>query len=310
MSQGIPGWVHATPEVVEALREGRPVVALESAVISHGLPPDMAVRLAPDLDAAVRRAGAVPAMVAVRRGAVVVGIDPGDMAFLLDPGVLKVAERDLAVAVARGLSGGTTVAGTLAVAHAAGIRVMATGGIGGVHQDAGVTGDVSADLAALSRRPLVVVCAGAKAFCDARRTLEALDSLGVAVVGYRTDAFPAFLARSTGLPVQFRADHAHEIAAIASVRTVMDACGALLVVQPPPADAALDEKDLEEAVASAAERARAAGVSGPALTPFLLGAMAEATAGRSLAANLAVLEANAGLAGEVAAALVSGGAVR
>lgn len=310
MSRGFPDWIHAAAEVAQALHEGRPVVALESAVISHGLPSELAVSTGLRLDAAVRRAGAVPAVVAVRHGAVVVGAAPGELAFLLEPGVLKVAERDLAVAVARGCSGGTTVAGTLAVAHAVGIRVMATGGIGGVHLDAGVTGDVSADLVALSRYPLVVVCAGAKAFCDARRTVEALDSLGVAVVGYRTDAFPAFLARSTGLPVQCRADHTHEIAALASVRTVMGARGALVVVQPPPADAALDEKDLEDTVASAAERARAAGVGGPALTPFLLDAMAEATAGRSLAANLAVLEANAGLAGEVAVALASPGAVR
>ncbi len=296
------GWVHVFPEVAAALDAARPVVALESAVYSHGLPATESRRLATRLDEIVRRAGAIPALVAVREGRVEAGSDPRDLEFLLAPGTVKLAERDLAVAVARRQSGGTTVAGTLAVAHAAGIRVMATGGIGGVHIGAERTGDVSADLDALTRHPLVVVCAGAKAICDPRRTAEALDSSGVAVVGYQTSTFPAFLARSTGIPVPHRVEDTAEIAAIARAKAAMGSPAALLVVQPPPPHAALDERELAVAVAVALEKAGDDDIGGGDLTPYLLNAMARATGGRSLTANLAVLEANAALAAAVAVA--------
>ncbi len=303
-----PVWLHVSPEVAAALDAARPVVALESAVYSHGLPAVESRRLAVHLDEIVRRAGAIPALVAVCEGRVEIGGDPRDLDFLLAPGTLKLAERDLAVAVARRQSGGTTVAGTLAAANAAGIRIMATGGIGGVHIGAENTGDVSADLDALSRHPLVVVCAGAKAICDSRRTVEALDSLGVAVVGYQTSTFPAFLARSTGIPVPHRVENAGEIAAIARAKAMMGDSSALLVVQPPPRDAALDERDMAIAVTAALENAGDDDVGGAELTPYLLNAMAEATGGRSLTANLAVLGANAALAAEVAVACAAAAA--
>ncbi len=221
---------------------------------------------------------------------------------LLDPAALKLTERDLAVAVSRRRSGGTTASATLAIADAVGIRVLATGGIGGVHIGADVSGDVSADLLALSRYPVVVVCAGAKAICDAARTAEALDTLGVTVVGYQTDAFPGFFARSTEISVPHRVETPREIAAIAQAKAELGDRTALLIVQQPPAGAALDRRTVDEAVTGALARAGAAGVSGPALTPYLLAAIAEATNGRSITVNLALLEANAALAAEVAVA--------
>lgn len=300
-----PSWLHPSPEVRDALRAGRPVVALESAVFSHGLPRADAQHLAGRLDAAVREGGAIPACIAVRHGRVEVGIRPDDFEFLFAPGVLKIAERDLAVAIGQGRSGGTTVAGTLAVAHAAGIRVMSTGGIGGVHFGAERTGDISADLYALSRYPLAVVCAGPKAICDPRRTLEALDSLGVAVVGYQTDTLPAFMARTAGVSLSYHVDDIDEVAAIVRAHRRMGGAAAVLIAQTPPPEHALDEATLEEAVASAVERARAGNVGGADLTPFLLAALSEITGGRSVAANLAVLEANARLAAAIAS-LASG----
>ncbi|MGQ0548278.1 MAG: pseudouridine-5'-phosphate glycosidase [Armatimonadota bacterium] len=293
--------IHVLAEVSRALARRGPVVAMESAVLSHGVPADAARALAARLDQIVRSHGATPALIAIRDGRLEVGVSPADLAFLLDPAALKVAERDLPVAVAKGRSGGTTVAATLAAAGQVGIAVMTTGGIGGVHLDA--PEDVSADLHALSRHPLVVVCAGAKIICDQRRTVEALDTLGVTVVGYRTDTFPAFVVRSSGLFLAHRAETAEEIAAIARAQMAVGTAAALLVVQPPPADAALDSEIVDAALTDALERARTARITGPALTPFLLSAIAAATGGRSLSANLRLLEANAGLAAEIAVAL-------
>jgi pseudouridine-5'-phosphate glycosidase len=303
VNRRVPSWLTTSEEVAAALRDGVAVVALESAVISHGLPAPQAVWLAGRLDAAVRATGAVPALVTVRAGRVVAGADPSDLAYLLKPSTVKIAERDLAVATALGQSGGTTVSGTLAVASDAGIGVVATGGIGGVHRGADVSGDISADLAALARRPLVVVCAGPKAFCDPALTLEALDALGVTVVGCGTDTLPAFLAPSTGVALPHRIDRPEDLARVARAKRRMRDRAALLVVQPPPAGAALTEEELQAALTAAIERARDQCIVGAALTPFLLGVVAERTEGRSLAANLAVLEANARLAAEIAVAI-------
>jgi pseudouridine-5'-phosphate glycosidase len=303
----VASWIEASPEVAAALRAGAPVVALESAVISHGLPPGHALSLAPRLDQVVRAAGAVPALVVVRDGRVLAGADPAELGYLVESGAIKVAERDLPVAVAQRRSGGVTVSGALAVAEAAGIEVMATGGIGGVHRGAGETGDVSADLAALARRPLVVVCAGPKAICDPVLTLEALDAGGVTVVGCGTDTLPAFLARSTGVAIPYRADDPRELAGMALAKRRVGSRTALLVVQPPPAAEALPEAELDAAVGDAVARARAEGVRGAALTPFLLGVIAERTGGRSLVANLALLEANARLAAKIAVAMAADG---
>lgn len=300
----LPPHVNIAPEVEAALAAGRPVVALESAVFSHGLPEEHARPLAQRLDAVVRAAGATPALVAVREGRIAVGIDPAGIDFLFRPGVLKVAERDLAAALAGRRSGGTTVAGTLAVADRVGIRVMVTGGIGGVHLGVETSGDVSADLPALARYPVVVVCAGPKAICDAARTAEMLDTLGVTVVGYQTDTLPGFFVRSSGVPVPHRVETPEAVAAIAQAKADLGERSAVLVVQPPPAHAALDERTVSEAIANALTRARAEAVAGPRLTPYLLAAVAGATGGKTIATNLALLEANAGLAAAIALAWV------
>jgi pseudouridine-5'-phosphate glycosidase len=292
-----------SPGVARALAGGPPPVALESAVFSHGLPRAAAAAAAGRLDAVVRAGGATPALVWVQRGRIVIGGDPREIEFLFDPTVAKVAEGDLAVAAARGLSGGTTVSATARAAVAAGIAVMATGGIGGVHLGAGESWDVSADLHALGCSPLVVVCAGAKAICDHARTAEALETLGVTVVGYRTDTLPAFYARSSGVPIVHRVESAAEIAAVARAKRDIGDRTALLVAQPIGEEVALDRHIVDAAVAEATRSAKIAGIRGPALTPYLLRAIDAATGGRALAANLALLEANARLAAAVAVAL-------
>ncbi len=298
--------LHVAPEVEQAIVAGGPVVALESALLSHGLPQAHARSLAVRLDDVVRAQGAMPALVVVREGRVEVGVDPHEIDFLFHPGVLKVGERDLAAAVAGRGSGGTTVAGTLAVAERAGLRVLATGGIGGVHLGVDTSGDVSADLPALARHPVVVVCAGAKAICDAARTVEMLDTLGVTVVGYRTDTMPGFFVRSSGVPVPHRRDTPAAIAAVAQAKADIGDRSALLVVQPLPEHAALDEHTVSAAIAAAMTRARHEVVTGARLTPYLLAAVADATGGKTIAANVALLETNAHLAAAIAVAWTAG----
>jgi pseudouridylate synthase len=298
-----PSWMHIAPDIDAALAGGGPVVALETAVVSHGLPHEHVLALADRMETAVRAGGGIPAFIGVLGGRVQVGMARSDLAKLLSADSMKVAERDFAIATALQRTGGTTVSATLAIAAARGIRVMATGGIGGVHYGAERTGDVSADLSALSRFPIVVVCAGPKAICDPRRTIEALDSLGVAVLGFRTAMVPAFLSASTGIPVPHRVDSAGEIAAVAMAHHRIGAQRALLVLQPPPPLEALDDHELRDAVRAALARGDEAGVSAGDLTPFLLRVLSDITGGRSVAANLAVLENNARLAGEIAHAI-------
>ena len=308
MKSPAPGAFEISSEVSEAIARGAPLVAIESAVFSHGLPKAVAPATARRLDEIVRAGGATPALVAVKRGRVLVGGDPREIGYLFDPETVKIAERDLAVVTARHQSGGTTVSATAAVAAAVGIRVMATGGIGGVHCGVEESFDVSADLDALSRHRVVIVCAGAKAICDQAKTAEALETLGITVVGYRTDTMPAFYARSNGLPVPHRAESAQEIAAIAHAKLDLGDGAALLVVQPVPERAAVDGRIVDEAVRAALSKARAAGVRGGAVTPYLLKAVDAATGGRALAANLALLEANTGLAAAIASAMRAGAA--
>ena len=301
----IPDWLAVADEVRSALADRRPVVALESTLISHGLPWPTNLETARAAEQAVRDAGAVPATIAVWNGVPTVGLTAGRIEELAQArDVLKASRRDLATAVAQRRTAATTVAGTMYLAHRAGVRVFATGGIGGAHRDTGQPFDISADLVELSRTPVLVVCAGAKSILDLSRTLEILETLGVAVVGYQTDRFPAFYVRDSRLPVSARVDSPGEAARLFAAHTRMGGGGTLLA-QPISEAVALAAGEVEEAIRQAEQDAASNGVRGGALTPFLLARLAHLTGGRSLAANQALIVANARLAGHVAAAVVS-----
>jgi len=257
------------------------------------------------MDAAVRAAGATPAVTAVVRGELTLGLADTDLArFLAREGIEKVSARDLGVACAVGADGATTVAASLAICRLAGVQVFATGGIGGVHREPAF--DESADLLELSRTPAIVVCAGAKSILDLPATLERLESYGVPVIGYRSHEFPGFFTAETGLRVSAAAHTPEAIAKMAEAHWhIVGQSSALLVVQPPPASAALGRAEVDAVVAAAVEEARQRGIRGAALTPHLLAAIATATGGRSMTANLALLEANAALAGAIAQALAA-----
>lgn len=295
-----PSIIDVGPEITGALASGRPVVALESAVISHGLPHPIGLQTAAALEERVREAGAVPATIAVVAGRIVVGATAGELSQVTAPGVIKIAARDLPVAAATSATGGTTVSATVAVADLAGIRVVATGGIGGVHLGAERTWDVSADLRALAEHPVAVVCAGAKAICDIEKTLEYLDTAGVTVVAYGSDRFPNFYARDSGLPAPRRIDTPQQAARILAAKRRLGQRTALVIANPIPAVDALASAEVEDAVRRATRRAADAAVRAGDLTPFLLAALADLTGGRSLRANLALLHANATLAASVA----------
>ncbi|MEO5815633.1 MAG: pseudouridine-5'-phosphate glycosidase [Gemmatimonadaceae bacterium] len=294
--------VRVLPPVAEALAAGRAVVALESSVLAQGLPIPANREAAARMTLAVERAGALAAITAVVRGRATLGLDPVELErFLARDGVLKVAARDLPVAMALGQDGATTVAASLSIAVATNVAVFATGGIGGVHRNAPF--DESGDLSELARSPIVVVCAGAKSILDLPATLERLETLGVTVVGYQTDDMPGFFTRSTGLKLTARADSVEEIAEIHRAARALGRPQATLVMQPLPEDVALPRDLVDQAVSEALEEAGLTGVRGAATTPFLLGAVLRATEGRSLLANLGLLEQNAELAGQIAVAL-------
>lgn len=295
--------IRVSTAVSAALAAGRPVVALESTIFSNlGLPAPANGKALRQCLAAIRDGGAEPAVTAILDGQARVGLDPGEEERVLT-GTRKVAERDIAVAVAQGLPVGvTTVSASMALAHAAGVQVFATGGIGGVHRGAELTGDVSADLDALANHPVVTVCAGAKAFLDLARTLEYLETAGVPVLGWRHDWFPAFYLRSSGLPVPHRVENAQVVADVLRFRT-REHTGVLLTVPIPPADE-LDAAALNEALDAALAACAAEGVTGAAVTPFVLARIERQTAGASVPANLALAENNARVAASVAAALV------
>lgn len=299
-----PRAIRETAEVAAARRDRRPLVALESSVLAQGLPIPANAEADARMQAAVRAAGAVPAITAVARGQAALGLDADELArFLRRDGVRKVSARDLGACCADGADGATTVAASLAICRAAGVPVFATGGIGGVHREPAF--DESADLIELSRTPAVVVCAGAKSILDLPATLERLETYGVTVVGYGTDELPGFFTAATGLRVPLRADTPADVARIAQASWALGHPAAVLVVQPPPAAAALAADEVSAAVAAALADARRDGIRGAAVTPFLLQRVQQATGGRSLAANVALLEANAALAGEIAAALAA-----
>ncbi|MBK9715215.1 MAG: pseudouridine-5'-phosphate glycosidase [Kouleothrix sp.] len=289
-----------------ALDDHRPVVALESTVISHGLPYPHNLDLARAMEQEVRDQGAQPATIGVVAGVPTVGMSGAEVErFAQASGVLKLSWRDLAYAIALGRDGATTVAGTMALAAAAGVAVFATGGIGGVHRGAETTWDVSADLTELARTPVLVVCAGAKAILDLPATLEYLETAGVPVIGLAADEFPAFYSSSSGLPVS-RVETVTEAAAVWQAHRALGGGGMLLAV-PPPAEVALPRDEVESAIGRALAKAAAAGVRGQAVTPFLLTAVAEETHGESMRTNIALLRQNARVAAQVAIAIAGRG---
>lgn len=299
------GEVRVSAEVRAALAGGRPVVALESTLIAHGLPYPVNRETAAAAEAAVREAGAVPATVAVWEGVPAVGLSPEQIdALATRTDVLKAARRDLGPAVALRKTAATTVSATMALARAAGVRVFATGGVGGVHRapPGDAPSDVSADLSDLGRVPVLVVCAGAKNILDLPRTLEWLETAGVPVLGYRTSDFPAFYLAKSGLPVAHRIDSAAEAARAFAVHASLGG-GGVLLARPVDAAVALTEPEWRNALMRAEEAAERANVRGPAVTPFLLARIAEFTGGKSLAANRALIVANARLAAETAVEL-------
>jgi pseudouridine-5'-phosphate glycosidase len=295
-------YLSITAEVAAALQAGRPLVALESTVITHGLPRPTNLETARRLETIVIQAGALPATVAVLDGQLRVGLAADELERLAnDTKAVKVSRRDLGPALASRMTGGTTVSATMLAAAAAGVRVFATGGIGGVHR--GPTGDVSADLPELARTPVAVVCAGAKSILDLPRTLEWLETAGVPVIGWGTNEFPAFYAVSSGLPVSARADTAGAITAMLRAAWDLGLTGGALVTVPVPAEDALDPVVISQALEQAERRAAQAGIAGSALTPYLLAQLNELTDGASLRANLALLANNARAAAELAVAL-------
>jgi pseudouridine-5'-phosphate glycosidase len=291
-------------EVGAAVLAGSSVVALESTLITHGFPYPANVETALAMEAVVRRAGALPATIAVLDGQIKVGISPEEierLAALGQAGVRKCSRRDLPIVVGLGQHGATTVAGTMIVAHMAGIRVFATGGIGGVHR--GHPEDVSADLIELGRTPVTVVCAGAKSILDLPLTLEVLETQGVPVLGYGTDTLPAFYSRSSGLPVDQRVDTPDQVAAIVAARDRLGLAHGILVTVPVPEADALPIEEAEAAIAESTRLAEAAGVHGKAVTPYVLAKVLDLTGGRSQQANIAALVNNAHVAAQIAVAV-------
>jgi len=295
-------FITLSTDLNQALQLGLPVVALESAVITHGLPYPDNLNLARDLETEVRSQGAVPATIAVQDGRLLVGLTADQLESLATARMTrKISRRDLAIAVSRWLTGGTTVAATLIIAHQAGIKVFATGGIGGVHR--GAPFDISADLPELARTPLVVVCSGAKAILDLPATLEVLETHGVPVIGYQTADFPAFYSRSSGLKVDMTVQTPQEVAQIASLHWTLGLESAVLVANPPPAAYALPWEQVENIIQQAVIEAEEQHITGAKVTPFLLKRVNELSGGMSLRANLALLRSNAQLAAQIAVAM-------
>jgi pseudouridylate synthase len=310
-----PAALRIAPEVAAALAVGSPVVALESTVISHGLPPPRNVEVALAAEAAVRREGAVPATSALHRRQLVVGLSGEEIDALAaavaaagpEPSVAKASRHNLAAALESGAWAGTTVSATMIAAALAGIRVFATGGIGGVHRGGEASFDISADLDELARTPVLVVCSGPKSILDVARTLQVLETRGVPVVGLGTDEVPGFFARTSGLPLHIRVDSAAEAARLALRHWDLGLAGGVVVVVPVPEAAALPRDAADTAIDQAIADAEAAGIGGPAATPWILARVAELTDGRSVAANVALIEHNAAVAAQIAVAMAGHG---
>jgi pseudouridine-5'-phosphate glycosidase len=286
-------------DVKTGMRSGYPIVALESTVLTHGLPRPQNLKLAREMEQAVRANGATPATVALLDGKLHIGLSEQELERLANADhVYKVGPRDFATVIAQKADGGTTVAGTMLACKHASIKVFATGGIGGVHRDAPF--DISADLQALATTPMIVVCAGAKAILDLPATLEYLETMSVPVVGYDTDEFPAFYSRESGLDVSVRLDSPEEIVAFARAHWGAGLQSAVLVANPVPESEAVSKSEMEPYILQATQEAQARGIHGKSLTPFLLSRISELTGGKSMQANLALLLNNARLAAQIA----------
>ena len=296
--------IEFSSEVAAARAAKKPIVALESTIVTHGMPFPRNVETARIVEEAVRAQGAIPATIAVVDGRLRVGLSDADIDRLgrLSGGVVKASRRDLAPVVARSGSAGTTVAATMFIAELAGIEIFATGGVGGVHRGAAETFDISADLVELSRTRVAVVCAGAKSILDIEKTLEFLETHGVAIVGYRCDEFPAFYARSSGLKLDHRCDGLKDLARMVRLQRTIGP-GGLLIANPIPPEAAMEEGVIEARISEAVAEAKAQGVGKKEATPFLLKRVVELTEGRSLEANIALIKNNAMLAAQTAVEL-------
>ena len=298
-------YLDISPEVQKALAEGKPVVALESTIISHGMPYPKNVETAMLVEKTIRDNGAVPATIAIIGGRLKAGLSPEEIEYLGKSGrkVAKVSRRDLAAIVARGSDGATTVTTTMIIAHMAGIKVFATGGIGGVHRGAETTMDISADLEELASTPVMVVCAGAKSILDLGLTLEYLETKGVPVIGYGTDELPAFYTRRSGFGVDYRVDTPAQLAAMFKAQQELGMKGGMLVTNPIPEQYAMDKEVIDAAIDQAVKESKEQGIHGKETTPFLLARVVELTGGDSLESNIQLVLNNAIVASKTAAEL-------
>ena len=298
-------YLDISPEVKKALDEGRPVVALESTIISHGMPYPRNVETALLVEQTIRDCGATPATIAVIGGRLKAGLSRDEIEYLgkTGRGVAKASRRDLPALVARGADGATTVTTTMIIAHMAGIKIFATGGIGGVHRGAEVTMDISADLEELAQTPVMVVCAGAKSILDLGLTLEYLETHGVPVIGYGTDEFPAFYTRRSGFGVDYRVDSPAELAAMFRAQRDLGYKGGMLVTNPIPEEYSMDKAVIDKAIEEALAQAKAQGIHGKETTPFLLAKVVELTGGDSLDSNIQLVLNNARVAAKTACEL-------
>ena len=288
-------------EVLDGLRYYKPIVALESTIISHGMPYPENIETALSLEKIVRENGAIPATMGIIKGRIKIGLDREEMEFLAKTkDIIKTSRRDIPYVVGMGLSGGTTVAATMIFSQYAGIRVFATGGMGGVHRNAAKSFDISADLTELSNTNVAVICAGIKAILDIGLTLERLETFGVPVIGYRTDDFPAFYTRSSGFKVPMRADSPQECAKIMKTKWDLKLDGGVIVANPIPKQYEAQKNNIDKAIELALIEADNNGITGKAITPYLLDKVKEITAGESLAANIALVKNNALLAAQIA----------
>jgi pseudouridine-5'-phosphate glycosidase len=292
------------PEVETALRLGQPVVALESTIISHGMPYPINLETAREVESIVRNEGAVPATIAVIEGKICIGLEESELELLgkneSRDSILKLSRRDLPYALALKKTGATTVAATMICAHQAGIRVFATGGLGGVHREAEKTFDISADLQELAKTPVAVVCAGAKSILDIGLTLEVLETLGVPVFGYKTDFFPAFYSSQSKFRLDYRVDHCKDLASVIRTKTLLSLEGGLVVATPVPKEDEIPAAEVEEVIQEALREATRRGIHGKETTPFLLSYLVSKTQGKTLRTNVSLIKNNARVGAQIA----------